>query len=157
MTDRPQRRRTLQNMSMRPRTPVTLSFGEYTGPFVRFTWPGSLRKGPARAGQVSEERDQCLDDAWNARDFRGAALLYPWPGQPQAILERFPRQLAPELLTVGDTELSVNVLRRTRSGLLIAGTPLCPLSTQTGRERLWTNDHRLVRFALEAGAKRIAP
>ncbi len=149
---------TLHNMSMRPRTPVAVTLGLRTGPFVCFAWPRSPGEGLAGLRPASQEAmDRRLDRAWQAQGFRGAALVFPWPGPPEAIRERFGAGPVPELLAAEDASLCANVVRRHRSGLLLECTALCPLSALVGDEQLWTNDPQLVRIAVESGARRIQP
>ena len=140
----------LRNMSARPRTPVALHVGDAEGPFVRFRWPASVPT--ARPSRRVEKR---LEHAWERLGFRGAALLYAWRSPADSVLARLPNGAKPGLFAATDHDLCANVLRRLRSGPLLAHPSLATLGLGGSRRAVWTNDAQLVRLALETGVRRI--
>lgn len=140
----------LHNTGAAPRTGAALHLGDPRGPFVRFD-----AAPEAAAGSAID--DEVLDRLWDRFGFRGAALVYPWSSEPAGVKERCSRnRRVPELLVACNAGLSLNVLRRQRSGLLIAGMSLCPQSLGPGPACVWTNDPQLVRIARKAGTKEIS-
>ena len=151
----------LHNMSMRPRTSLRWTTGAVGDALVFFQSPRdaliNLRRAMAEWGGKRALVRQ-LDDAWAAWGLIGAALLYPafglWPDTRQAADDAVAPP--PRRLLARDRDLVLNVLCRARSGLLLPEFPL-EIAYPYLRARLWSDDPRLVRLALETGAEEGKP
>lgn len=124
--------------------------------------------------------EQRLDEAWEALDFRGSALLYPWRDEVRRMFGALrtlpaPTQQAddssndqelnddaednmvlaapakpPRCLRAIDVALVLNVLARSRSIVLVAGTPLA-LEAGFLERAFLTDDLRLVALVRATG------
>lgn len=129
----------LHNMSMRPRTTVTATVSVVGPALARFALtPKRLRTLLA---------DPCLlwrlERRWLEAGLRGALHVYPLP-EAAAVGEA--RVLA------ADPLLALNVLGRSRAGLLLPGAPL-DLDPSVLARKLASDDPRLVALA-SAGRRR---
>jgi len=97
----------LANMSARPRTPVSRQVRPIRDTWVAFTWSGFRPR-------LTNERLAALDAAWAAFGFTGCALLQP--------VNETVRRLSP--LECRDDDVVLNVLLRSRSGILLGTSPL---------------------------------
>jgi hypothetical protein len=93
-----------------------------------------------------------LDAAWESYHLKGALLLYAWRDELRsAINGRLSalRQPTTYLLVV-DPVLILNVLGRSRAGLLLAGAPLA-LDRVFLNRSMASDDHRLISLAQASG------
>ncbi len=136
----------LHNMSMRPRYTVHCSIRPPDGTIVRFALAAPRRRWlkPSRATR------ELIGETWDRIGLTGAALVYGWapPGPPVKYQPR-----GPEILEAADEALIVNVLARTRSGLLLGDAPLSLERGYLTRE-LATDDPRLVEMARLTGVRK---
>jgi len=149
----------LRNMSMRPRTHVSWRSGVVGGELVTFPTPVESRSHMPQAleawgGKRAVARR--LEAAWKAWNLVGAVMVYrdfsgwsnAWHVETEAQGEATPHLVARSF------DLILNVLCRSRSGLLLPDFPLSftadGLSTS-----LSTDDPRLVHLARETGVEEI--
>ena len=123
----------LHNMSMRPRTTVTATVGVVGSALARFAvTPKRLQKlldDPALRGR--------LEQRWSELGLHGALHVYPLPGREVTG--------AAEHISA-DQLLALNVLGRTRAGLLLPSAPL-DLDPSVLARKLASDDPRLVALA----------
>ncbi|MEW6282092.1 MAG: hypothetical protein AB1758_26035 [Candidatus Eremiobacterota bacterium] len=121
----------LHNMCARPNTTVEAVFLPLRKAQVSFCWTDA-------ASAFLAPPEQGLEEFWATLGLRGAVFLYP--GKPQVRRATHPA-------------LILNVLGRTRCGLLL---PHTPLSLEEGflRRTLTTDDPRLVEIVLNTGTRR---
>lgn len=136
----------LHNMSMRPRYTVHCSLRPPGGVVVRFALGAPRRRWlrPSRATRA------LIGEMWEGIGLKGAALVFGWapPGPP---VKYEPR--GPKILEATDEAFVVNVLARTRSGLLLGDAPLSLERGYLARE-LATDDPRLVELARQTGVSK---
>ena len=123
----------LHNMSMRPRTTVTATVSVVGKALARFVVP------PKRLRVLLDDPSlpEWLEQRWQEVGLRGALHVYPLP-EPAVVGE------ATVLGT--DALFALNVLGRTRAGLLLPGAPL-DLDPSVLARRLASDDPRLVALA----------
>jgi hypothetical protein len=103
----PQFSDSLANMSARPRTSVSREIRPIRQTWVSFTWTGIKPR-------LTKERLSSLDMVWRDTGFTGCALLQP--------VSEAVRKLSPHVCR--DSDIILNVLLRSRSGILISTSPL---------------------------------
>ena len=123
----------LQNMSMRPRTTVTAKIGVVGSALARFA------VAPKRLQTLLDDPGlpDRLERCWSELGLRGALHVYPLPGR--AVTGDAEHVSADQLL-------ALNVLGRTRAGLLLPGAPL-DLDPSVLARKLASDDPRLVALA----------
>lgn len=124
-------------MGGRPRTTVTAAFAPLSGVLARFALPSVRMAAEALLGRP----DVCavLDEAWQAETLRGCALLSTespplgeWPGL--TVVRSY------------DPVTTLNVLGRSRGGMLVASAPLV-LDLDHLDRVVFSEDARLVALA----------
>ena len=123
----------LHNMSMRPRTTVTATVGVVGSALARFA------VAPKRLQTVLEDPGlpDRLEQLWSELGLRGALHVYPLPGA---------KVIGDAELVSADPLLALNVLGRTRAGLLLPSAPL-DLDPSVLARKLASDDPRLVALA----------
>ena len=116
----------LANMSARPRTSITREIHPIRKTWVSFSWTGFKPR-------LTEERLSDLDSFWTALGFTGCALLQP--------VSDSVRKLSP--LACRDDDVVLNVLLRSRSGILIGTSPLLDDPSVLNGLALASDDPRL--------------
>ena len=123
----------LHNMSMRPQTTVTAKIAVVGSALARFAI------APKRLQRLLDDPGlpDRLEQRWSELGLRGALHVYPLPGA---------RMMGGAELVNVDQLLALNVLGRTRAGLLLPGAPLDLDPTVLAR-KLASDDPRLVALA----------
>lgn len=133
-------------MSVQPRYTVHCSIRPSRGVVVRFALGAPRRRWlrPSRATSA------LIRETWDGIGLTGAALVFSWapPGPPPKN-----QPPGPKILEATDEAFIVNVLARTRSGLLLGDAPLSLESGYLARE-LVTDDFRLVEMARKTGVRK---
>lgn len=120
----------LHNMSARPRTTIVRTVPRLRTPWTRFIWPG-------RPPRLSEQALDRLQNWWVRTGFTGAAIVVPTGG-----LDGKPSNCQNEPLTL-------NVLLRVRTRVLIASMDLVDDPDMLRGSGYATEDPRLVELAKE--------
>ena len=130
----------LHNMSMRPRTTVTATVGVVGSALAWFA------VAPKRLQRLLDDPGlpERLEQRWQEAGLRGALHVYSLP-EPTVVGE------APVLGT--DALLALNVLGRTRAGLLLPAAPL-DLDPSVLARKLASDDPRLVALASTVRGRR---
>jgi hypothetical protein len=130
----------LHNMSMRPRTTVTATMSVVGEALARFAVT------PKRLRTLLDDPSlpERLEQRWQEAGLCGALHVYPLP-EP-ALTRKVP-------VLGADPLLALNVLGRTRAGLLLPGAPLDLDPLVLGRQ-LASDDPRLVELASTEGGRR---
>ena len=123
----------LHNMSMRPRTTVTATVGVVGSALAWFA------VAPKRLQRLLDDPGlpDRLEQRWSELGLHGALHVYPLPGRDVTG--------AAEHVSA-DQLLALNVLGRTRAGLLLPGAPL-DLDPSVLARKLASDDPRLVALA----------
>ena len=130
----------LHNMSMRPRTTVTAKVGVVGSALARFA------VAPKRLQTLLDDPGlpERLEQRWSELGLRGALHVYSLPGREVTG--------AAEHVSA-DQLLALNVLGRTRAGLLLPSAPL-DLDPSVLARKLASDDPRLVALAsIERGQR----
>ena len=123
----------LHNMSMRPRTTVTARIGVVGSALARFA------VAPKRLQTLLDDPGlpERLEQRWSELGLRGALHVYSLPGRAMT---------GDVKLVSADQLLALNVLGRTRAGLLLPSAPL-DLEPSVLARKLASDDPRLVALA----------
>jgi len=130
----------LHNMSMRPRTTVTATVSVVGKALARF----AVTPKRLRALLDDPSLPERLEQRWQEAGLRGALHVYALP-EP-AVARKVP-------MLGADPLLALNVLGRTRAGLLLPGAPL-DLDPSVLARKLASDDPRLVALASTVRGRR---